>query len=102
MGTSASATSQAVPFAPTHQANHQGNGMAEHRRSLQSVKQSQQQGQIHHHKQGGPCCHHVSDKDNTMLFKTDHKGPHMHEMSHLFATLMSENIVDTINNFTLT
>uniref|UniRef100_A0A8C1D7U7 Paladin n=2 Tax=Cyprinus carpio carpio TaxID=630221 RepID=A0A8C1D7U7_CYPCA len=37
MGTSASATSQAAPFAPTHQADHQGNGMAEHRRSLQSV-----------------------------------------------------------------
>uniref|UniRef100_A0A8C2CNU2 Paladin n=1 Tax=Cyprinus carpio TaxID=7962 RepID=A0A8C2CNU2_CYPCA len=37
MGTSASATSQAAPFAPTHQADHQGNGMAEHRRFLQSV-----------------------------------------------------------------
>uniref|UniRef100_A0A672QAH2 Paladin n=1 Tax=Sinocyclocheilus grahami TaxID=75366 RepID=A0A672QAH2_SINGR len=37
MGASASATSQAAPFAPTHQADHQGNGMAEHRRSLQSV-----------------------------------------------------------------
>ncbi|XP_016104900.1 paladin-like [Sinocyclocheilus grahami] len=37
MGTSASATSQAAPFAPTHQADHQGNVMAEHRRSLQSV-----------------------------------------------------------------
>ncbi|ROL49615.1 Paladin [Anabarilius grahami] len=37
MGTSASATSQAAPLAPTHQADHQGNSMAEHRRSLQSV-----------------------------------------------------------------
>lgn len=37
MGTSASATSQAAPFSPTHQADHQGNGMAEHRRLLQSV-----------------------------------------------------------------
>ncbi|KAI2657882.1 Paladin [Labeo rohita] len=37
MGTSASATSQAAPFAPTHRADHQGNSMAERRRSLQSA-----------------------------------------------------------------
>ncbi|XP_051945944.1 phosphatase domain containing paladin 1b isoform X1 [Xyrauchen texanus] len=37
MGTSASATSQAAQFAPTHQADHHRNSMAEDRRSLQAV-----------------------------------------------------------------
>ncbi|XP_051508181.1 phosphatase domain containing paladin 1b isoform X4 [Myxocyprinus asiaticus] len=37
MGTSASATSQSAQFAPTHQADHHRNSMAEDRRSLQAV-----------------------------------------------------------------